>query len=78
MGNNGGTFVDELKRILRDRNTNNIIVGFMLAFATVTFVQSVVTLWDGPGDYWLSQLTRQAISFIIVVVIVLYIARLAR
>jgi uncharacterized membrane protein len=78
MGNNGGTFVDELKRILRDRNTNNIIVGFMLAFATVTFVQSVVTLWDGPGDYWLGQLTRQVISFIIVVVIVLYIARLAR
>jgi uncharacterized membrane protein len=70
--------VEELKRILRDKNTNNLIVAFILAFSTVTFVQSVISLWDSPGDYWLGQLTRQAISWIILVIIALYIARFAR
>jgi hypothetical protein len=37
-----------------------------------------VTLWDSPGDFWLGQLTRQAISWVILVLIALYIARFAR
>jgi uncharacterized membrane protein len=70
--------MEEFKKILRDKNTNNLIVAFILAFSTVTFVQSIVSLWDGPGDYWLGQLTRQAISWIILVVVALYIARFSR
>lgn len=70
--------MEELKRILRDRAANNIIVGFILAFATVTFVQDVVNLWDSPGDYWLGQLTRQVIAYIILLIIAMYIARQSR
>jgi uncharacterized membrane protein len=70
--------VEELKRVLRNKDTNNLIVAFIVAFSTVTFVQSLVTLWDSPSDFWLGQLTRQAISWVILVLIALYIARFAR
>jgi uncharacterized membrane protein len=70
--------VENLKRVLRDRGTNNLIVAFILAFATVTFVQNIVNLWDSVNSYWLGQLTREVIAYIILLVIAVYIARLAR
>jgi uncharacterized membrane protein len=70
--------VENLKRILRDRETNNLIVGFILAFATVTFVQNIVNLWDSVNSYWLGQLTREVIAYIVLLAVALYIARLAR
>lgn len=70
--------MEELKRILRDRNTNNLVVGFMLAFATVTFVQNVVDLWDSTSDYWVGALTREVIAYVILLVLSVYVARMAK
>jgi uncharacterized membrane protein len=70
--------MQEIKRILRDRATNNLVVGFVLAFATVTFVQNIVNLWDSGSGYWLGQFTREVIAYIILLVIAAYVARMAR
>jgi uncharacterized membrane protein len=70
--------MESLKKVLKDRNTNNLVVGFILAFATVTFVQDVVDIWNSEASYWVGQLTRDVIAYIILLAVATYLARIAK
>jgi uncharacterized membrane protein len=71
--------MDVLIKFLRDRGNNNLVVAFLLAFATVNFVQDTVSFWDaGPGDYWVGHFTRSIITYLILLAIAWAIAKAAR
>lgn len=68
-----------LMRALRDRTVNNLVVAFIVAFATVNLIQSLASWWNAGGgntNYWTGQIYRTIIAFIVTLVVAELVARL--
>ena len=71
--------MEELKNFLKDKGNNNLVVAFLLAFSTVTFVQGVVSTWEmGEGKFWRDLVFRHFIAYAILLLIAWRIAQISK
>lgn len=68
-----------LQKALRDKSTNSLVVAVLLGFGTVMFIQNVASAWNqGPSSYWHGQLWRDAIGYVVVLVIAELVSWMAK
>jgi hypothetical protein len=72
-------FKPSLVRVFRDRSTNNIIVGILIAFSLSNFVMFAAESLGVPGwASWWSVTWRQLAGFVISLILAEIISRFAR
>jgi hypothetical protein len=70
-----------LQQVLRDKNSNNLIVAIIVGFGAVTFIQGLVNWWNagsGQTSYWTGQIYRTIIAFVITIGVAELVARQSR
>lgn len=69
----------ELLRVLRDKRTNDIIVGLLIAFSLANFIMFAAESVGVPGwSSWWSITWRQLLGFGVSLVLAELISRIAR